>query len=83
VGLVDAYREGEEDEDEEDEDGYTWGYQPPCEFAPGRLDKILFTPGAGVMVDQPERIGLALKTDKGQWASDHYGLVTTVRIVSA
>jgi tyrosyl-DNA phosphodiesterase 2 len=78
VGLMDAYREGEEEED-----SYTWGYQPPCEFSPGRLDKILFTPGAGITVDQPERIGLALKTDKGQWASDHYGLVTTVRIVSA
>jgi len=85
VGLVDAYREGEEEEEEEEEeeDSYTWGYQPTCEFPPGRLDKILFTPGAGITIDRPERIGLALKTDKGQWASDHYGLITTVRIVSA
>ena len=78
VGLADAFEDGEEEE----EDGYTWGYQPPCEFAPGRLDKILFTPGAGgYEVEQPQRIGLALKTDKGQWVSDHYGLVTTVRIM--
>jgi tyrosyl-DNA phosphodiesterase 2 len=78
VGLVDACREGEDEED-----SYTWGYQPSCEFPPGRLDKILFTPGAGgYIVSQPERVGLAVKTDKGQWASDHYGLVTTVRILA-
>jgi tyrosyl-DNA phosphodiesterase 2 len=78
LGLMDACREGEDEED-----SYTWGYQPPCEFAPGRLDKILFTPGAGgYTVDQPERVGLSVKTEKGQWVSDHYGLVTTVRILA-
>jgi tyrosyl-DNA phosphodiesterase 2 len=78
LGLVDACDEGEDEED-----AYTWGYQPPCEFAPGRLDKILFTPGAGgyYTVDKPQRVGLALRTDKGQWVSDHLGLFTTVRIV--
>lgn len=26
----------------EETEGYTWGYQPPCRFSPGRLDKVLF-----------------------------------------
>jgi len=74
VGLEDACKEGEDEEN-----AYTWGYQPPCEFPAGRLDKILFTPGA-YAVDQPERVGLALKTDKGQFVSDHFGLVCNVHI---
>lgn len=79
VGLQDAHEEGEEEED-----GYTWGYQPSTEFPPGRLDKILCTPMAGgYTVNQPKRIGLGLKTDKGQWVSDHCGLFTTVRIATA
>ena len=83
LGLIDAYREGEEEEEE----GYTWGYQPSCEFPPGRLDKILYTaPGdSGVTfeVDVPERIGLGLKTPSGHYASDHCGLTTTVRVKPA
>lgn len=77
VGLEDACRE--EADDEEDE--HTWGYQPPCEYPPGRLDKILFSPG-GYEVDRPERIGVGVRTDKGQWASDHYGLFTTIRVIA-
>jgi len=79
VGLLDAWKEGKDEED-----AFTWGYQPPCDFSPGRLDKILFAPGTGgYTVDQPERVGLALKTEKGQWVSDHFGLSTTIRILEA
>ncbi|KZP23821.1 hypothetical protein FIBSPDRAFT_736764 [Athelia psychrophila] len=91
VGLVDAYDayDALDDEgglirdEEEDEASHTWGYQPECEFPPGRLDKILYSPGAGgFSVDRPKRIGIGIRTDKGQWASDHYGLLTTVRILA-
>jgi len=79
AGLLDAWKEGKDEED-----AFTWGYQPPCGFSPGRLDKILFAPGTGgYAVDQPERVGLALKTEKGLWVSDHFGLTTTVRILEA
>lgn len=81
LGLVDSFDEELLGGDEEEEDMHTWGYQPECEFPPGRLDKILFSPGSGgFSVDRPERIGIAVKTDKGQYASDHYGLLTTVHI---
>jgi len=78
VGLLDTWKEGKEEED-----AFTWGYQPPCDFPPGRLDKILFAPGTGgFTVDCPKRVGLGLKTEKGQWVSDHFGLTTTVRILA-
>ncbi|EGN99257.1 hypothetical protein SERLA73DRAFT_182166 [Serpula lacrymans var. lacrymans S7.3] len=76
AGLADAWI-GEED----DEDGYTWGYQPRCEYPPGRLDKILFTPCSGVIVEQPEKVGVNQKVAQGEWVSDHFGLMTTVRVV--
>jgi tyrosyl-DNA phosphodiesterase 2 len=81
VGLMDAY------EGEDNEDSYTWGYQPPCEFPPGRMDKFLAAPGAGGYytntIDKPQRIGLGLKTDKDRWVSDHTRLITTHhRVVS-
>jgi len=81
LGLMDAYKEGKEEEEEE---GYTWGYQPSCEFPPGRLDKILYTApansGVTFEVGVPKRIGLGLKTPSGHYASDHYGLTSTVRV---
>lgn len=84
LGLVDAYKEGEEEEEEE---GYTWGYQPSCEFPPGRLDKILYTApansGVTFEVGVPKRIGLGLKTPSGHYASDHYGLTSIVRVKAA
>lgn len=63
--------------------GNTWGYQPPakgCE--PGRLDKVLYVPNGGCEVDRPERVGVGVKTAAGQWASDHFGLLTTVRVLA-
>ncbi|KAH7921037.1 hypothetical protein BV22DRAFT_1107402 [Leucogyrophana mollusca] len=75
VGLCDAWQG-----DEDDEEGYTWGYQPRCEFPPGRLDKVLFTIRDGFEVEQPERIGIGEKIAHGKWISDHYGLVTSVHV---
>ena len=68
--------------DEEDEEGVTWGYQPPCEFPPGRLDKILYTDGEAFEVKDVRRLGIDLKmsTPEGRtdWVSDHYGLLCHV-----
>lgn len=76
VGLLDAYTG-----DEHDIAGHTWGYQPREAFLPGRLDKILYTHGAGAVdVEQPRCIGVGLKTADGIWASDHYGLLAIVRL---
>ena len=58
----------------------TWGYQPPSRFPPGRLDRIFYTPCADLVVEPVKVIGKGLKTKRGQWASDHYGLQTTVRV---
>jgi len=77
VGLVDAWKG-----DDDDEEGFTWGYQPTSEHPPGRLDKILFVPGKMYEVDEPKVVGVGLKTTQGLWASDHFGLVTTLRLCS-
>jgi tyrosyl-DNA phosphodiesterase 2 len=75
VGLVDTWKgKGKHS-------GFTWGYQPGSEFPPNRLDKILFTPGEGYKVEQPKVVGKDVKTPAGKWVSDHYGLLTTVRLV--
>ncbi|EJD06593.1 uncharacterized protein FOMMEDRAFT_165350 [Fomitiporia mediterranea MF3/22] len=64
VGLDDAYVGA-------NNDGHTWGnYQ--TEYPPGRLDKVLYTPGRNLTVENPQRIGVGLKTKDGLWASDHY-----------
>lgn len=76
AGLHDAWT-GED----EDEEAWTWGHQPPREFPPGRLDKILYTPAERCAVDEPERVGIGLQTAFEAWASDHYGLVTTLRVL--
>ena len=75
AGLADAWR------GPEDGRGNTWGYQPPTkEFLPGRLDKMLYLPNGECEVDIPERVGVGVKTPGGQWASDHFGLLATVRM---
>lgn len=66
---------------ETDSAGYTWGYQPRSQFPLGRLDKILYTPLEMLEVEEPRRIGVGLRTEEGQWASDHFGLTTVVRVV--
>lgn len=82
VGLRDAWRKGSADS------GKTWGYQGqneekhPC----GRLDKIFYLPSRGYKVDEPRRIGVGVKikgtsSSETLWASDHYGLETTLRMM--
>jgi len=75
AGLCDAWQGDDDDE------GYTWGYQPPQQFPPGRLDKVLSTRQEGFIVDEPERIGIGEAIRQDCWVSDHYGLVTRVHIV--
>ncbi|TDL26005.1 hypothetical protein BD410DRAFT_784015 [Rickenella mellea] len=76
VGLSDAYQG-----DENDEKGFTWGYQPRCQFPPARLDKVLYTRRDGLVVAEPKLIGVGVKTvEEHAWLSDHYGMVTTVAI---
>ncbi|KAK0484778.1 Endonuclease/exonuclease/phosphatase [Armillaria novae-zelandiae] len=74
-GLVDSWKGANNDES-----GFTWGYQPTNRFLPGRLDKICHTPSFNFTLDVPHRIGVNLKTPTGRWVSDHYGLVTDLRI---
>ena len=74
--LLDAWPDGDEDES-----GFTWGYQPRSKFPSGRLDKILYTSKQRCEVERPQRVGVGLKTRAKHWVSDHYGLVTTVRLV--
>ena len=74
AGLTDAYRGAEDNET-----SFTWGYQPRNIFPARRMDKILYTGDASLEVDAPQSIGVGLKTPTGQWVSDHYGLVTTVK----
>lgn len=76
AGLADAWSG-----DNEDTDALTWGFQPSSEFPPGRLDKILYAASEHCTVDEPERVGVGLQTVTGQWASDHYGLLTTLRVL--
>jgi len=68
--------------EDEDEDGATWGYQPPCEFPPGRLDKILYTDNDAFEVKNIRKlaIGLQMPTPEGRvdWVSDHYALLCQV-----
>lgn len=92
VGLLDAFQG-----DDDDPASHTWGYQPTCRFAPGRLDKILYTPPSDASssspqacfsVDAPALVGVDLRAIAPRrsgksievWASDHYGLSTTLSI---
>ena len=82
VGLKDAWRKGSADS------GKTWGYQGQNEgkFPCARLDKIFYLPWRGYKVDEPRRIGVGVKikgssSSERLWASDHYGLESTLRMV--
>ena len=82
VGLRDAWRKGPVDS------GKTWGYQGQNEqkFPCARLDKIFYLPWRGYKVDEPQRIGVGVKikgSSSGEmlWASDHYGLESTLRMM--
>ena len=82
VGLRDAWRKGSADS------GKTWGYQGQNEqkFPCARLDRIFYLPSRGYKVDEPRRIGVGVKikgSSSGEtfWASDHYGLESTLRMM--
>ncbi|KAI0749298.1 Endonuclease/exonuclease/phosphatase [Daedaleopsis nitida] len=70
AGLQDACR---------DPSAVTWGFQPPSRYPPGRLDRI-FHLERGLVVEPVQVIGKGLKTKRGMWASDHYGLMTTIKL---
>ncbi|KAF7374884.1 hypothetical protein MSAN_00374500 [Mycena sanguinolenta] len=81
LGLRDAWTRGDSDER-----GFTWGEQPPNQYPAARFDKILYLPRRGYRVDEPQRIGVGLKTfiDRvpgGLWTSDHYGLHTKLHLL--
>ncbi|KAI0359893.1 hypothetical protein OH77DRAFT_1419244 [Trametes cingulata] len=61
----------------DDPSSHTWGYQPPCQYPPRRMDRVFFV-GERLIVDSVEVIGKGLRTKDGRWASDHRGLVTTL-----
>lgn len=80
IGLKDLW---------EGDGGETWGYQPPCSFPPGRLDKILAMGDVGIVRDtQMELIGVGLKTGPNEgcgiagegYVSDHYGLLSMIQV---
>ena len=84
-GLLDAWEErgrwdvgvaaASSDALPEEEEGTTWGYQPPCMFPPGRLDKILYTEGDAFDVKGIRIVAKGLKMPGyNGWVSDHYGL---------
>ncbi|CAL1716394.1 unnamed protein product [Somion occarium] len=75
AGLLDAWT------GEDEEEGFTWGFQPPCQFAPGRLDRVFYTSACQEKceISQPERVCIGLKRN-GRWVTDHYGLLTTVSV---
>ncbi|KAF8135065.1 Endonuclease/exonuclease/phosphatase [Boletus edulis] len=75
VGLTDAWQGSEEEEE-----GITWGHQPPSQYPPRRLDKVLWVARGGVEVEEPVRVGVGAKCGTGEWVSDHYGLVTNVHV---
>jgi tyrosyl-DNA phosphodiesterase 2 len=78
-----VWSEGEDGDG--DEEGMTWGYQPPGEFPPGRLDKILYTESDAFEMKGIRRLGIEVKmsTLEGRlnWVSDHYGLLCRVEVV--
>lgn len=74
AGLTDAYPGADDNEA-----SFTWGYQPRKRFPACRMDKILYTGDVSLEVDTPRRIGVGLKMATGQWVSDHYGLMTTIK----
>lgn len=70
-------------------EGYTWGYQPTCQYPPGRLDKIMFTgtlrPAAVGGSPCVTRLGIGLKAKiqpgAEVWVTDHFGIAATFMIL--
>ncbi|KAH8823011.1 Endonuclease/exonuclease/phosphatase [Flagelloscypha sp. PMI_526] len=79
-GFLDAWTGGERNEE-----GWTWGYQGGTEggrYPQARFDKVLYLRRREYEVDEPRRVGVGLRAQNYNgdtfWASDHFGLKTTV-----
>jgi len=66
--------------DVHNDQGVTWGHQPREIYAPGRLDKMLTTSMSSIVPLKMELFGVGLKTKRGTWVSDHYGLIANFGI---
>ncbi|RDW68873.1 endonuclease/exonuclease/phosphatase family protein [Aspergillus mulundensis] len=78
------------------EEGFTWGYQSPSEFAPSRMDKVLFSGRIEPLAFRLMGKGLKIRVDvrnsdeeendpaddpfEDIWVTDHFGLVADFRI---
>ena len=84
VGLKDAWMKPNLDPS-----GFTWGQQPECKFPAARFDKVLYVERKKLYtVDEPKRIGVGTAPidEYGvplpdQFVSDHYGLMTSLRVL--
>ncbi|KAI1787297.1 hypothetical protein LXA43DRAFT_1098421 [Ganoderma leucocontextum] len=73
AGLHDAGTDGPE--------ANTWGYQSKRRsYQAKRMDRVFYTPAPGLVVEPVEVVGKGLKTERGQWVSDHYALQTTIAL---
>ncbi|RPD56911.1 hypothetical protein L226DRAFT_537792 [Lentinus tigrinus ALCF2SS1-7] len=69
----------------DDPSAVTWGFQPRKRYPARRLDRVFYV-GDQLEVAPVEVIGKGLKVEgrgpRAQWASDHCGLMTTIRLRS-
>ena len=71
---------GLQDAGADEPEANTWGYQPKRRYPAKRMDRVFYTPDQGLVVGPVEVVGKGFKTEKGQWASDHYAIQTTVAL---
>lgn len=70
-------------------EGHTWGYRPRARFPPRRFDKIFYTGDLGVVAleevndssGKVGRLGVDVKTEKGMWISNHFGIAVGVKVL--
>jgi tyrosyl-DNA phosphodiesterase 2 len=68
--------------------GHTWGYQARGRWPPIRFDKFFHTEDLEVVaLDETQdssgkvgRLGIDVKTEKGMWISDHFGIAVGVKV---
>ncbi|KAM5545936.1 hypothetical protein V8D89_000062 [Ganoderma adspersum] len=59
----------------------TWGYQSRKRaWQAKRLDRVFYTPTPGLVVEPMEVVGKGVKTERGEWASDHYAIQTSIAL---
>jgi tyrosyl-DNA phosphodiesterase 2 len=89
-----AYLSQEEDSTFGRLQGHTWGYQPRQRWPPKRMDKFFYTGIEGRELEfmaleetkgdasgKLARLGVGLKTEWGQWVSDHFGIAVDVKVL--